>query len=73
MPRKTRKLADLADALPLQILPPDLGVDHDLLILEQHHDVRAAEEKEAELVALLQTGANLGRQIDRRYEAHPDR
>ena len=47
-------LADLADALPLQILPPNLSVDHDLLVLEQHHDVRAAEHEEAELVALLQ-------------------
>src|SRR5262250_2538275 len=36
-------LADLADALPLQILPSNLSVDHNLLVLEQHHDVRAAE------------------------------
>jgi putative CocE/NonD family hydrolase len=55
-----RKLADLADALPLQILPPNLSVDHDFLVLEQHHDVRAAKEKKAELVALPQPGANLG-------------
>src|SRR5215467_4582934 len=72
-PRKSRKLADLTDALPLQILPPNLSVDHDLLVLEQHHDVRAAEEKEAELGALLQPGANLGRQVNRGNEAHPDR
>src|SRR5215469_872275 len=71
--RKSRKLADLADALPLQILPPDLSIDHDLLVLEQHYDVRAAEEKEAELVALLQAGANLGRQGDRGNGAHSDR
>ena len=58
------KLTDLADALPLQILLPNLSVDHDLLVLEQDHHVRAAEEKEAELVALLQPGANLGRQVD---------
>src|SRR5215467_16191749 len=72
-PRNSRRLADLADALPLQILPPNLSVDHDLLVLEQHHDVRAAEEEEAELVALLQPGTNLGRQVDRGNEAHPDR
>src|SRR5579862_3592680 len=28
---RSRKLADLADALPLQILSPNLSVDHDLL------------------------------------------
>ena len=30
-PLESRKLADLADVLPLQILPPDLSVDYDLL------------------------------------------
>jgi len=29
----------------------DLGVDHDLLTLEQHHDVGAAEHEKAEFVA----------------------
>src|SRR5215831_13479748 len=71
--REKRSLANLADALPLQILPPNLSVDHDLLVLEQHHDVRSAEQKEAELVALLQPSANLGRQVDRGNVAHPDR
>ena len=71
-PRGT-KLADFADALPLQMLFPNLSIDCDLLVLEQHHDVGAAEEKEAKLVAFLQPGANLGRQVDRGNEAHPDR
>src|SRR5215470_287747 len=71
--QKSGKLADLADALPLQILPPNLSVDHDFLVLEQHHDVGAAEEKEAEFVALLQPGTNLGRQVDRGNVAQPDR
>ena len=66
-------LAGLADALPLQILPPNLIVDYDLLVLEQHHDVGSVEHEEAELVALLQLGSNLGGQIHRGNEAHPDR
>ena len=32
-------LADLPDALPLQVLGAYLGVDHDPLVLEQHYDV----------------------------------
>src|SRR5215470_5846221 len=66
-------LAEHADSLSLQILLPYLRVDHDLLVLVQHHDVGAAEHEEAELVALLQPGANLGRQVDRGNEAYPDR
>ena len=60
-PWKIRKLTDLADALPLQILLPNLSADHDLLVLEQQHDVRAAEEEEAELVAFLHIPLNRAR------------
>lgn len=52
-------LADLPDALPLQVLGAYLGVDHDPLVLEQHYDVGAAEHEEAELIALLQPGSDL--------------
>jgi len=66
-------LVDLPDALPMQVLGADLGVDHDPLALEQHYNVGAAEHEEAELVALLQLGSNLGGQIHRGNGAHPDR
>jgi hypothetical protein len=68
-----RELANLSDALSLQILLPNFRVEHDLLILEQHHDVGPAEHEVTELVTLLQPGANLRRQVDGRNRSHADR
>ena len=63
----------VAQPFALEIFGADLGIDHDVLILEKKNNIGATKEEVAKLFALLQFGTKLGCQIDGRYVCHPDR